>query len=683
MRRLRKRISVVRIDRLAWCFPRRARLLWGFVVGWRVEIVRILAVLFAGLILAGALADIARAQSSATETDEQKADRFFRHFEFNIKEAKRAAAAGNCQKFNREIEAAKARFHDLAGIPVWNLSSRSAAMVTGHSFTMVSQIEFVLDEGCPKGAGYTPKSKIGQQIKNDFRVLRTQALDAQKTNDCIALKSRLVDLKNVRDRLKVVINSAANEEERADLRGLDNWFAARIAEIENKPCPPVAQSAPSPKPSTKFVVTGGRPIKLPCISGEYEYMNTGGEGTATRTRFADDIIEREHAAWTERLGRDPRSEEFSARRRPIVSSTATSVTTEDLQRLPTELLARCFGSVGINAIATTQPNMNYGTVIDLGVERPAGETKRRFNTTGFDVEVVLPAGGAEFGARTNAGTLQSITKSPHEFGFHFAYYEFDGSSSASVVPGTLGSAQTFITPDAAKVTGVNYGTTGASWNAQTKGKVFDGTVMYQTFGESFRYRQIRTAGSAGIQGIESSGVTLAQSFGLGARYRRGETDNTIRSSNITFPVIQDTITTKTTYNFFGANAQYNIIIIPAGDTGFTATLGGSFAAGALVTQASATENFVCPGLCAATEQNVLLHLDFDNTRFAYIAGARLELGYRFNRWSTLNTIFSFDHMSSASNVFIPTSPEQGPARLVYGQATTLSAGARYTINFGP
>ena len=54
-----------------------------------------------------------------------------------------------------------------------------------------------------------------------------------------------------------------------------------------------------------------------------------------------------------------------------------------------------------------------------------------------------------------------------------SYYRYSGSNSVTVAPGGTDAAQTFIMPNPASViTGVLYGATGETLNAQTEGNDF-------------------------------------------------------------------------------------------------------------------------------------------------------------------------------------------------------------------
>jgi hypothetical protein len=99
-------------------------------------------------------------------------DELGRHFKFSLKEAKKALAANDCRKFELEIGAARSRLEQMkrllddprntgneGGVPVFYLDLQA-------DIGPLEDLEFLplVDDGCPKGAGFRPTSKIGWQI---------------------------------------------------------------------------------------------------------------------------------------------------------------------------------------------------------------------------------------------------------------------------------------------------------------------------------------------------------------------------------------------------------------------------------------------------------------------------------------------------------------------------------------
>ena len=375
------------------------------------------------------------------------------------------------------------------------------------------------------------------------------------------------------------------------------------------------------------------------------------------SRYAPEDGAGEQRAWTQRLGRDL-TEDFSSKRRRRRPVSQFDVTGSPL------FVDRCVHLfVDVEYIDTHQPGTQFGTLLLPGGEQPAGETQRRFNTARWNFAALFPA----------------PVSMP--FGNMFAkvsYYRYSGSNLVTVAPGGTDTAQTYIMPNpASMITGVLYGLTGETLNAQTEGKIFDVTLTMKEINERLS-RSIPLIAEPGA----GPGSVVRQDFGIGVRYRHGEANNTIYSQNITFPGIHDTTTTEVNYDFFGVNFHYGVGFAPQDGAGFFAGVSGSAALGGMRTDANAFEGFVCP-FCVVTEQNVNLNVKFEDTRFAAIASGKLNVGYRFNRSSSLSASVGVEYMSGVPSVQLPTTPTQQPAWLTYSPAHTLSLGIRYTHTFDP
>ena len=201
----------------------------GGVVALRGRASGLFALILSGLVLAGGLVGAAQAQSPSVVLAKRLDDR--------IRAAEKAVAAGDCRKFEQETSAAREALDDLWRV----LESQFGPELGEEQGQIASKFEELLnplmEEGCPKGSDFTPKSDIGLQIKNEFTLLRTQVRAAQTANDCVARDARLVDLKVLRDRLDSLNNSTTNKDERDDLQSHKNRIKRLIAEIESKPCP--------------------------------------------------------------------------------------------------------------------------------------------------------------------------------------------------------------------------------------------------------------------------------------------------------------------------------------------------------------------------------------------------------------------------------------------------------------
>jgi hypothetical protein len=126
--------------------------------------------------------NVARAQSPGSTDELEK--RLDDHIRANIQTAEKAVAAGDCRKFNEEMGAARDRLDDL-----WRLLGPGVGEERGLGASILEgMLAPLVEEGCPKGAGFKPKTKIGLQIKNEFDALRTQMLTAQKTTVLRAMR---------------------------------------------------------------------------------------------------------------------------------------------------------------------------------------------------------------------------------------------------------------------------------------------------------------------------------------------------------------------------------------------------------------------------------------------------------------------------------------------------------------
>jgi hypothetical protein len=187
----------------------------------------------------------ARAQST-----EALMSRLARHTQANIDAAKEAAAAGDCKKFEQEVSDAQERIDDMRRLLESHPDEGTQAG------NLAAQLGPVVEEGCPKGTGFKPKTDLGLHFKREFDPLRTRALAAQKANDCIARDARIVDLRILREHIEYFDNrhSVDDEAVHIELARFKHRIDRLIAELKGGPCPPqivlrpkTASVLPAPK----------------------------------------------------------------------------------------------------------------------------------------------------------------------------------------------------------------------------------------------------------------------------------------------------------------------------------------------------------------------------------------------------------------------------------------------------
>lgn len=313
--------------------------------------------------------------------------------------------------------------------------------------------------------------------------------------------------------------------------------------------------------------------------------------------------------------------------------------------------------VSIGGSSTHIPAISGGTrVLGPGLETSIVDSSHRIPGVSAGVDVVVPTDRVFFAF--------------DRFNASLGFNRFDDSVLGTAPIGTS-SAFTYIFPNPISgSTGIGPTVTGQTVTLDTRGTIWD-----FAFGPAARMP---------VGPVVAEGRRTFWTYGIGLRYRNSHVTHHIRQDSLTFADLNSTIDLDVRSHFVAPDFAVGFEVAPSAASGLFGGVSAFVAPGALITDASAIQRSRCgPCGAASPEFNLGLERNFSNSSFAIMTGVKGSLGYQVNPAIRLLVDASYQYMSHASTLAVPTSPLRQPIALVTTYSDVFSARGSLVVAFSP